>query len=818
MRLQRISLILFAVFIIFIVGGYAQRFPQLKWFNHILMTIVMGAWLGWRIWKNRNLPVSRLNIPVFALLILGFITVPFSDSPRLALENMWLPVIYTVMFFFLVNAFHYAQHKFIRELLFFVTAVVVLLSAYQIASVYFGWGIVRGAEQGWIEFVGQGVPLSFEPDMRIFLPLGVSTQTAGFVAPLIIITIASAFGARKTNRILYIILSVILTVILVFTFSRGGLVSLAVGLASFFALSIIQFDRLQNIVTRRNIVIGMSLLALIAIALAGIIAISGRTGRSSGDNVRRNLWDSATQMIIDNPVTGVGTGLYGRSLRAYRNPIVADDRLSTAHNLYLNTTAENGLGVIVILIGSIGIIGVSWLRLRDNTEIYSERWYLLNGMMAALLGFAVHNLFDTLTVFGSVALALVMIVHVAIEPAKSRLSPIKAYGNTITASALLILVIAYGIWFSLIVDRAHWHFINSINSNNDQFAEIDRAIALDPALNLYTLHHAYLLGWEAYDNSTAEDTLSIAIEAYENSLALEPTWDTGWLNLASLYILDNNLESAQNAVDQARLIAPRRRIELQWAMISEQVDSEPYNETLSAYIKGINRLGYLPLSTFWVETDIRREALEYYIDLLPVDRRYRVNRVHFPERLDEIIVNNPQTASEWWIAGEQFLSIDNDRDSAVLAFTNAIDLNPINGDYYASRARAYGLDSREDALQDLQIARFLGTVDEYPNIIEADLTLDDETREALLLNAIPVFSLTQGFDAVVFSGRVAQFVPYDTVRGVGRGDAVMQVWYDLASNYEQEGDVESAQQLYSLIRLHSPEDERALIALDRLDQ
>ncbi|MGB7338968.1 MAG: O-antigen ligase family protein [Phototrophicaceae bacterium] len=816
MRLQRIGLILFAVYIIFIAGGYSQRLPEMRWFNHAFVTLVTGAWLGWRIWKNRNLPVSRLNVAVFALLALGFITVPFSDNPRLALENMWLPIIYTLMFFFLVNAFHYAQHKFIRELLFFVTAVLVLLSAIQIGSVFFGWGIVRSSGQGWIEFVGQGIPLSLEPDMRIFLPLGVSTQTAGFVAPLIIITLASALGAKKFNRILYIILAVILSLILILTFSRGGLVSLAVGLAAFFILSLIQFNRLQTFFTRRNIWIAAGLLLFVSIAAAGVITLSGTSGRTSGDNVRRDLWNSATEMITDNPLTGVGTGLYGRSLRTYRNPVVADDRLSTAHNLYLNTTAENGIGVIIILVVSATIIAGSWLRLRNDVTIHSERWYLLNGMMAALIGFAVHNLFDTLTVFGSVALALVMIVHVTIEPAKSRLSPIKAYGHRLGASVLLLLVLGYGIWFIAIVDRAHWHFINSIRADNDQFAEINRAIELDPQLNLYRLQLTYLNGWQAYNDPTPEN-LASAIESYENSLLLEPTWDTGWLNLAALYQLSDDVASAQNAIDQARSIATRSRLDLQWAMISEQNDAIPDTDVINAYIVGIGQMGYLPLSDYWAETNLRLEVLDTYIDRLPADRGYRVNRVHFPERLDTIILSSPETAADWWIAGEQFLTVDNDRDAAISAFSNAIDLDPDNGDYYASRARAIGMDDRESALRDLQIARFLGTRDEYPNIIEANLTTDPDERNTLRMNALPPFGLLQGFDAVVFSGRVAQFVPYDAVRIIGRGDVALQTWYDLAADYEASGDRDAAQQIYRLIRLHAPEDDRAMQALERLE-
>lgn len=45
-----------------------------------------------------------------------------------------------------------------------------------------------------------------------------------------------------------------------------------------------------------------------------------------------------------------------------------------------------------------------------------------------------------------------------------------------------------------------------------------------------------------------------AIRTYQQALALEPTWDTGWINLAVLQLRRGNNEIALDYLDKARQI------------------------------------------------------------------------------------------------------------------------------------------------------------------------------------------------------------------------------------------------------------------------
>ncbi|MEO1286659.1 MAG: hypothetical protein AAFV93_02750, partial [Chloroflexota bacterium] len=471
----------------------------------------------------------------------------------------------------------------------------------------------------------------------------------------------------------------------------------------------------------------------------------------------------------------------------------------------------------LVLVGAISIIGWQWWKLRQQTQITSERWYLLTGILAGLIGFAVHNLFDTLNVFGSMLLVTVMVVYITVQPAKSRLAPFKNYGHRMVATSLLLIVVGYGIWFLVIVDRAHWHFVNSVRSSEDAITQVERAVAIDPAVNLYTLRLTYLKGWEAHDNPT-DEALDNAILAHQEAIALEPTWTTGIWNLASLYELDGNTEQALLWATHARELSTRQSGDGQWAYFAELSGQVADDGVIQAYVTGLRQASYLPLSTFWVETDLRTIALSNYLDLVPVDRQYRIARVHFPNELVNYIPETPQTASEWWVIGEQAIMIE-DSAMAIEAFSEAINLSPANGDYYASRARGFILAGDIDqALDDLNTARFLGTRDEYPNAIEADITEDNnQQRRDLLETAIPSFFLSENFEAVVYNGRRAQFIPYDGVRPIGRGDDALQPYYELINDYQASDDTENVTRIYQLLRLYAPEDDTIRDAIADLE-
>jgi putative inorganic carbon (hco3(-)) transporter len=110
-------------------------------------------------------------------------------------------------------------------------------------------------------------------------------------------------------------------------------------------------------------------------------------------------WQAGWNMYFSNPILGVGPGHYTIAYPIYRVNAFWKDPLGHAHNLYLNVMAEDGFLGIVAYLGQLAawiVIALAGFR-RGQTA--ADR-ALAAGVVASLLGVAVHNLFDNLTVHG----------------------------------------------------------------------------------------------------------------------------------------------------------------------------------------------------------------------------------------------------------------------------------------------------------------------------------------------------------------------------------------------------------------------------------
>jgi tetratricopeptide (TPR) repeat protein len=228
-----------------------------------------------------------------------------------------------------------------------------------------------------------------------------------------------------------------------------------------------------------------------------------------------------------------------------------------------------------------------------------------------------------------------------------------------------------------------------------------------------------------------------------------------------------------------------------------------------AYIDLLESPGtFLPLSDFWWETDARQTAVEQFIADKPLDIQYRVLSVHAPERALQLVSPEPQTAAEWWVAGENALTVNQNAENAVAYFGEAIRLAANYGDYYVSRARATYQSDPVGAKHDLDIATLVGTSAEYPNAIRAEMATSADDAERLRANALPVRTALQEFAAVLY-GRPATFDVLPEMRAIGPGRAAMQPWYQIAADRLAAGNIEGAMNAYRAILDYAPDEQEA---------
>ena len=235
-----------------------------------------------------------------------------------------------------------------------------------------------------------------------------------------------------------------------------------------------------------------------------------------------------------------------------------------------------------------------------------------------------------------------------------------------------------------------------------------------------------------------------AIAAYQQALDLEPTWDTGWINLAALFQRQgNSCASARRACSERININNRNGALLIGRVWRKARTPRLTTQSWTLICAHLRRRdpGDLPLSSFWSETEPRKQALMHYAQDLPLDLRYRVLAAHDPEALAALVPADPVSADDWWVTGEYALTVKTmpllpkppsaKRLRAARAVT-------IVGDYFASRARARLTSDPQGAERDLKTAELLGTYNEYPNAIRAQLAATPEAVRRLLANAVPL--------------------------------------------------------------------------------
>ncbi len=735
MRSQRLTFVFLAFYLIFIGGSAYYTFVlPIRLFHHALMTVLMALWY-YRKFRRDGLPYTPLNTPLLAMGMVWVLSAMFGHEPRNSIESLWFIFLHITIFFVLVDLFQRGRGRLVIETQFIMGAVVILFSVIEIASWYFGLGITPNTQIGWASL--QLIPI--EP-IRLALAMNISTLLAGYVAPLIMLVIGWALTVRRRDyrQALWMIAGVLI-IILLLTFSRGGLLSLGIGLGAFFAMRILGDDKRASI---RKWLIPLTIVGGVGAVL--IFTIS--QARSSGDEIRLDMYRSAIEITLDNPIIGVGVGNYGRIFREYRTPELARDRLASAHNLYLNSASETGFLGVGVAIWLAGILLITWWRVWKAQETRARK-IRHEAVIGALLGVAAHSMVDVFSTTPLVSLIVLLLAY-SIVGHKTVLSD-QPNGSKLPALAGLVIVIGYGIFFFQ-TDRAYIAYLNSWRDDDQALIHAQTAQSLDPGLNLYSLQIA---------------NLTKNVGDYQQALVLEPTWDVGWMNLAYLYEQGGDYDKALEALFTAKAINPNTLVNFNIARLGEMYGVLDDETIIEHYTLGVRFLigekGYLPPSEFWSETDLRREAVRRYIEIYKASQLLSVYPLvthYFPDERENFVPQNPQTAPEWWVVGEYALSVEKNPQKAIEAFSRAIAINPREGDYYAGRARAR-LALGEDVTRDLNYATLLITQYESLPLLRAMIAeRAGDTESALQWREIANQRVVSGeFAGVLYHGRVGAF-------------------------------------------------------------
>jgi O-antigen ligase len=194
---------------------------------------------------------------------------------------------------------------------------------------------------------------------------------------------------------------------LALTGSRGGYLSVTIGLLAFATISLWAIRKLRRewflpMCVAFVVAIGATIGAAVFVMQKSEV-IKTRMGQIyDPNNMRVLLWKAALQQHELSPVVGTGAGTYIYYGRQFRSELVQNDPIHV-HNDYLELLAEYGyvgVGVFALFLSAhlysaaVGLSRIVRRKMRPSWQINSNEFGLLAGASAAMVALIAHSVID----------------------------------------------------------------------------------------------------------------------------------------------------------------------------------------------------------------------------------------------------------------------------------------------------------------------------------------------------------------------------------------------------------------------------------------
>jgi O-antigen ligase len=342
--------------------------------------------------KVLKVTTNRLLLPLLAVIALGSLQIATgisqdSYSTRIVLVQIGSLLIYFAAF----TTFLDTPRRF-RVMTYSVIIFGFLLAMFGLVQSY-----TSPTKIYWTREYTQALP--FGPYVNRHHFAGYMELALGLPLGLLI-----SGGAGREKGVLALFAILVMTVSLLMTGSRGGVISLA-GELGF--LSILWFFFLRKRTENkegyalRSILLKMGLVViLLSAVIGGLIYVGGqesvdrlvgRVNSADPTSGRTHFWKVTLDIIRDHPVLGTGLGSFGVVYTKYDTQ-TGMLRLEQAHNDYLQVLSDAGIAG--------GIIGASFLLILFGTGIKrlqtqdGFRRGVTAGALAGCFAVLVHSLFD----------------------------------------------------------------------------------------------------------------------------------------------------------------------------------------------------------------------------------------------------------------------------------------------------------------------------------------------------------------------------------------------------------------------------------------
>ncbi len=812
---------------------YSLKSLSLYTLDWLVPTIGLGAWAiaSWR--RRTSWPQTALDLPLIAWLAAALLSTASSVDLRASLNAIWQLAIWLLLWWLMVSAVRHGWETRLWQSVYLAGGVVCLLAATELAAWYFGLPLLPSFQQGWPEIGGLLDPIP--PVLyRLAFTLSHSTVLSAFLALLVPPAICFALSSRVRDVRLGMVLWLVAAgSILAFTFSRGGILALAVSLP-LLAVGVTQSPQLRERWSswsrgkRRAALAAVFVVGLAAVAGAAYFVLSRMGDRVGGDVVRLDLWRSAFLMLQDHPITGVGAGAFGVAVRQVRDPLLATDQIVTAHNVYLNAGAEMGIVGLLAGVWLLLTLTVIWWKRWKRCSPGGTSWWRLLGAGTALAGLAAQMMVETFSE-PAVLLPATFFVAFIVAPDPSK-QQARSRSRGWPWAVTLILLIS-GLLAKTWDTRAYAQFRQSVAAIQQgdlekAVAAAERAARQDPWLPLYDCHLAYLNGLEAVDGQ--DTALIAALEYYDSCLDGMPV--PGWLdqlNMAAVQWQAGQKNEARQSVQEATANTPVEWLSwLNRGLWAEEEGNQ--EEAIRSYYRVLVLDPQLAGSPFWRE----RSRTNWWPEIMAAGKESNGGSTRWrwqvllaagfhhqvTAELESWLEAHPTDATAMALLGEALVALGRPAEAMPwldLSLASA----PARAESYVSRGEAEtALGLYEEATRDLHTALFLKP-DARVHLALARLAReigDLDLAAGEYSRAQRVFVVPQKYPQVLYQ-RMGWSVPLPQVTWIGYryDEEIALEWGDLL---EARGDTEAAVRVYRAALVLDPFLEEVRLRLESLER
>jgi tetratricopeptide (TPR) repeat protein len=818
MKLTQKEFLLFGILLYFtFIGGtfYSQLNLFLRVFNQIWVTAIVAGWLGW-LWRNqKGLPAIPLDKAIGLYLVATFVSAWLGQAPRFSLEMWWFSLTHTLAFYLLVDLARRGWGAGLTWAFYMASAVVCLVGLAEFLAWYFGTPLFPAFAQGWAEIGGwQQIMPPFI--YRLAVTLNGSTPLSAYLALLTppAIALLLTLSRQDQNRPALWVWLALATMVQVLTFSRAGILALAVSL-SLTALgwyyvaaghSFSLWAQWRSLSTRYRLWLIAGLVTLMVLGLAWLQG--SFANRAGSTQFRFGLWQVALTTFQDHFLTGAGPANFGRALLRLNQPELPRLQISSAHNVYLNTAAE--LGLLGLLAGAYLLWSLGqayWQHWGQLTAAPPPERFRFIAAGTALLGLMAQTLVDTYSATPNI-LVIVAVAAYLVRDMPGERSRFQARFSTLLPMVLLVGYAFAFVWLA----RADWHFQRSFQAEGkanlaEAIAEAEQARSLDPFLPMRTFRLAFLQARLAAQTNNV-DLTQAAISHYEAGLAQEPIWGLNSANLAGLLWQHDQHAKAIQVMEQTVAAEKEPLYLLNLGYFYEQ--ARDWEQATAAYGQALALDPDLASSGFWTATP---ERAAHWPKILTAVRenpettqqneiKLALARAEFAQV--EILVGPVSNLTDPEL---RLALVEADLSQAHLDKAAAL-LNPMN----PQTAREYLLSGRLNlqlgrptvAEKQLKTATFWGEYQAYTylgQLYEQNGQL--KAAEAAYARGFSPHYISENIEITIY-GRSGSNDLVPQLLRIGVGPVQAAPWLALARLYEAQARFAEAKQLYELLLLEDP--------------